>query len=161
MCLRYRSSWLIRNLPQIYRHLVQHLIQRQLAKSLVATSDVAKLYRSVTSKAHVELVSQFLKFGVPLGIETFDQLLKHSLELLVPVYRSFLLFSEDGAIMRDNQIHIIAEALDVSATIIQCVWRRKHAKDVFKVLHALRLKVIEDNKVKMLNHKKFRSTQKR
>ena len=140
---------------------MQHLIQHQLAKSLVPTSEVARLYRSKTSKQHIELVNQFLKFGVPLGIDTFDQLLTHSIDMLVPVYTNFLLFEADGAIMRDNQVHVIAEALDVNATIIQCVWRRKQARATTHDLNILRQKVIAENKVKMLNHKKYRSTQKR
>ena len=156
-CFRLRHT----NDPEIYRHLVQHMIQKQLAKKLVSTSEIARLYRTVTSKEHIEQVVQFLKFGVPLNIEIFDQLLKHCLDRLVPIYRKFLLFHPDGAIIRDNQIHIIAEALDVSATIIQCVWRRKHAKARCKVLADKRDQLREENRQRILSHQRKRPVRNR
>ncbi len=140
---------------------MQHIIQKQLAKSLVPTSRVASLYRELTTQAHMDAVNQFLKFGVPLDIEVFDPLLLHGLRLLAPVFKQFLLFDAAGAFMRQHQVEVIAEALDVSATVIQGVWRRKLAANRFKVILALHQKVVADNKLKLLNHKKFRSSQKR
>lgn len=151
-CFRLRHT----NDSEIYRHLVQHMIQRQLAKKLVATSEIARLYRTVTSKEHIEQVVQFLKFGVPLNIEIFDQLLKHCLDRLVAIYRNFLLFHPDGAIIRENQIHIIADALDVSATIIQCVFRRRSAKKRCKILSDERNRVREENRQRILAHQRKR-----
>lgn len=155
-CFRLRHT----NDAEIYRHLIQHIIQKQLAKKLVQTSEIARLYRTVTSKQHIEAVVQFLKYGVPLNIEIFDQLLMHCLNCLIPVYRSFLLFHPDGAIIRDHQIAVIAEAYDVSATIIQCAIRKKIATERCKVLSVARAKIREENKQKILAHQKKRPTRK-
>jgi hypothetical protein len=154
-CFRLRAASDV----EVRRHLVQHLLQKQLAKSLVASSLVARKYRELTSAAHIESVMQFLRFGIPLSVEAFDQLLMFALRLLVPVFRNFLLFDPAGAIIRDNQIEVIAEAFDVSATVVQCMLRKRMARVRFRVLQAARMKVKEERRLQMMQHQKFRSSQ--
>jgi len=112
----------------MYKYLIQHITQKQLAKALVPQSEVARLYREVTSKEHIDLVIDFLNYGIQPSVAVFDALLKISLEKLLRVYRIFLLFEPAGAVLREQRVDIIAEAFEVSALMIQCVWRRKHAR---------------------------------
>lgn len=113
---------------QMYKYLIQHVTQKQLAKSLVSESEVARLYRTVTSKNHVDLVIDFLNFGVQPSVAVFDALLRIAIEKLFKVYRIFLLFDPAGSILREQQVEVIAEAYDVSALIIQTALRRKLAR---------------------------------
>lgn len=112
----------------MYKYLIQHVTQKQLAKSLVSESEVARLYRTVTSKNHVDLVIDFLNFGVQPSVAVFDALLRIAIEKLFKVYRIFLLFDPAGSILREQQVEVIAEAYDVSALIIQTALRRKLAR---------------------------------
>lgn len=113
----------------MYKYLIQNVTQKQLAKTLVAQSEVARLYREVTSRNHIDLVIDFLNYGVQPSVAVFDALLKIALEKLLKVYRIFLLFEPAGAVLREQRVDIIAEAFEVSALMIQCVWRRKVARD--------------------------------
>ena len=80
-----------------FRGLVQIMVQKYLAKSLVDTclSGIAKAYREVTSEEHVKSVSNFMHYGVPLTVEVFDAILLHSLHQLQGQYLLFYL--RDGA----------------------------------------------------------------
>ena len=120
----------------MFKYLVQQVTQKQLAKSLVATSEVARLYRTLTSKEHIHSVAEFLKFGLQPNVVVFDALLKHALEKLLKVYRIFLLFEPAGYLLREQRMDIIAEAFDVSATIIQTALRRKFARKRVAIVRA-------------------------
>lgn len=111
--------------PEVYRFMVQHMIQKQLARRLTPTSDVARLYRQLTDRQHIDLVIDFLKFGAQPTVQVFDALLQHTLEHLLPLYRVFLLFAPEGRILRDNRVDIVAEAYHVAAVIVQTAVRRK------------------------------------
>jgi hypothetical protein len=47
--------------------------------------------------------------------------------------------------MRDNSIDVIAEVFNAAVTVIQYIVRKRQAWNKYKVLSAMRLKVIEDN----------------
>lgn len=117
---------------QMYRYLIQHVTQKQLAKALVSESEVARLYRQVSSEAHVDLVIDFLNYGVQPTVVVFDAMLKIALEKLHKVYRVFLLFEPAGAMLREQRMDIIAEAYDISALIIQTAVRRRLARSRVK-----------------------------
>jgi hypothetical protein len=121
----------------MYKYLVQHVTQKQLAKSLVQDSEVARLYRQVTNKAHIDLVIDFLNYGVQPSVAVFDAMLKLALEKLHKVYRIFLLFEPAGGMLREQRMDIIAEAYDVSALIIQTATRRRQARK--RVEHVIAL----------------------
>lgn len=120
----------------MYKYLVQHVTQKQLAKALVAESEVARLYRTVTNKQHIDLVIDFLNYGVQPSVAVFDAMLKLALEKLLPVYRIFLLFEPAGSMLREQRVDIIAEAYDVSALIIQTATRRRQARKRVEVVRA-------------------------
>jgi hypothetical protein len=120
----------------MYKYLVQHVTQKQLAKSLVQDSEVARLYRQVTNKAHIDLVIDFLNYGVQPSVAVFDAMLKLALEKLHKVYRIFLLFEPAGGMLREQRMDIIAEAYDVSALIIQTATRRRQARKRVEHLRA-------------------------
>jgi hypothetical protein len=101
--------------------------QKQLAKSLISESEVARLYRTVTAKNHIDMVIDFLNFGVQPSVAVFDAMLQIALEKLLKVYRRFLLFEPAGSMLREQRVDIIAEAYDVSALIIQTAVRRRQA----------------------------------
>ena len=113
---------------QMYKYLIQQVTQKQLAKALVASSEVARLYRTVTTKEHISAVVEFLNYGVQPRVAVFDAMLKLCLEKLLKVYRIFLLFEPAGSLLREQHVDIIAEAYDVSALIIQTALRRKFAR---------------------------------
>lgn len=118
----------------MYKYLIQHVVQKQLAKALVAESEVARLYRTVTSKAHIDLVVDFLNYGVQPSVVVFDAMLKIALEKLLKVYRIFLLFEPAGSMLREQRMDIIAEAYDVSALIIQTTVRRRQARKIVEIV---------------------------
>lgn len=113
----------------MYRHLVQLLIQKQLAKKLVSTSIVASQYRKLTSSNHIDAVAQYLKSGARLGVEVFDELLHYGLNLLLPVYKKFVLNNKYNVLVHKH-LEIMNEIYDVYATVIQCQFRRFHAINV-------------------------------
>jgi hypothetical protein len=108
--------------PDIFRHFVQTLIQKQLAKSLLKTSDVARLYRHVTSPEHISAVVTFLKEGISVSVEAFDEMLFHCMRVLVPAFAIFLL-RHGGAGMRENSPEVTAQALHGYAVCVQVRWR--------------------------------------
>jgi len=129
----------------MYKYLIQNVTQKQLAKALVPQSEVARLYREVTSRNHIDLVIDFLNYGVQPSVAVFDALLKIALEKLLKVYRIFLLFEPAGAVLREQRVDIIAEAYEVSALMIQCVWRRKVARDRAEVRRVTRRELEEEH----------------
>lgn len=124
LCFRLRSC----DEPQVYRYLTQYMVQRLLAKRLVKESELARIYRSLTTREHVMLVVDFLKYGQHPTVEVFDAALEHVLVRLLPLYRVFLLFDPAGCMLRETSTDLIAEAYDVSATIIQTAYRRVLAR---------------------------------
>jgi hypothetical protein len=135
--------------------MIQQVTQKQLAKTLVATSEVARRYRAVTAKEHISAVVEFLNYGVQPDVAVFDALLQYALEKLLKVYRIFLLFDPAGYLLREQRMDIIAEAYDVSAQIIQCAARRKMARRFVAGVRArhqevLDRKAAESAKKKML-----------
>lgn len=124
LCFRLRCC----DEPQVYRYLTQYMVQRLLAKKLVKESELARIYRSLTTKEHVMLVVDFLKYGQHPTVEAFDATLEHVLVHLLPLYRVFLLFDPAGCMLRETSTDLIAEAYDVSATIIQTAYRRVLAR---------------------------------
>ena len=110
---------------QVYRYLIQDLVQKQLAKKLIPISEMAQLYRDLTSPEHIRLVVDYLKYGAQPTVEVFDALLQYALEKLVVVYRVFLLYAPQGELLRATKVEVISEAFYTSALIIQTAWRRK------------------------------------
>lgn len=124
LCFRLRSC----DEPQVYRYLTQYMVQKLLAKRLVKESELARTYRSLTTREHVMSVVDFLKFGQHPTVEVFDATLEYVLVRLLPLYRMFLLFDPAGCMLRETSTDLIAEAYDVSATIIQTAYRRVLAR---------------------------------
>lgn len=122
-CFRLRSC----DSPEIYRHLVQTLIQKHLAKALVKTSDVARLYRQVTPPEHIHAVLAFLKQGISVTVDVFDDMLYHALRVLAPAFKIFYL-RHGAAGMRDHFVDNTAKALHCCSIIIQLCWRSKLAR---------------------------------
>ena len=141
----------------MYKYLIQHVTQKQLAKALVNESEVARLYRSVTSKAHIDLVIDFLNYGVQPSVAVFDAILKLALEKLHKVYRIFLLFEPAGSMLREQRVDIIAEAYDVSALIIQTAMRRRLASKAVNVRREEK-RAIEAKRMEEVNQKKKRAS---
>jgi hypothetical protein len=147
LCFRLRVC----DSVEIFRHLVQTLIQKQLAKSLVKSSDVARLYRQVTPPEHLHAVLLFLKEGVSVGPEVFDDMLFHCLKVLVPAFMIFYL-RHGGAGIKDVYIDNTAQAMHSLAIVVQQVWRCKLARlrvqrKKVNVLEALRLKLEEEQRL--------------
>lgn len=140
----------------MYKYLIQNVTQKQLAKSLVAQSEVARLYRVVTSKNHIDLVIDFLNYGVQPSVAVFDALLKIALEKLLKVYRIFLLFDPAGALLREQRVDIIAEAYEVSALMVQCALRRKFARSKVALVRAAK-KQADDMRAYTLELKRKRA----
>ena len=122
-CFRLRSC----DSPEIYRHLVQTLIQKHLAKALVKSSDVARLYRQVTPPEHIRSVLGFLKEGISVTVDVFDDMLYHALRVLAPAFKIFYL-RHGAAGMRDHFVDNTAKALHCCSIIIQLCWRCKLAR---------------------------------
>lgn len=147
LCFRLRVC----DSVEIFRHLVQTLIQKQLAKSLVKSSDVARLYRQVTPPERLHAVLLFLKEGVSVGPEVFDDMLFHCLKVLVPAFMIFYL-RHGGAGIKDVYIDNTAQAMHSLAIVVQQVWRCKLARLRVQrkrdnVLEALRLKLEEEQRL--------------
>ena len=122
-CFRLRAC----DSPDIYRHLVQTLIQKHLAKALVRTSDVARLYRQVTPPEHIQAVLAFLKQGISVTVEVFDDMLFHALRVLVPAYKIFFL-RLGGAGMREIRTDAAALGMHSLCIVVQLAWRCKLAR---------------------------------
>lgn len=124
---------------EIYRYFIQTLIQKYLAKSLVGTSELAKKFRQITPADKIEAVIDFLHNGVPLDIRVFDDIVYHALHVLVGAYRRFLCHSDGGKVLRDNALEVMAIATNLAATMIQCLFRKRYAKErVSKLLRKKR-----------------------
>src|SRR5690242_10517855 len=118
---------------------------------MTSQSDVSRLYRSITSQTHIDSVVRFIKFGVPINIEAFDAMLKYSIDLLTPVYTTFLLHVPEGSVIRENVPELMAEIFDISTAIIQCAWRRKGARlKVKRILKAIQDSIEEVERQKFL-----------
>jgi hypothetical protein len=108
--------------------MVQAAVQQQLAKRLIPTSELASLFRTLTSKTHLDMMHDFTSYSIEPSVQVFDALLAHCLRRLLPVYRIFLLFEPAGNMLREQKVDVIAEAYDVSATIVQCKVRQRVAR---------------------------------
>ena len=106
---------------------MKYLIQKQLSKSQIHRSEVAKLYRELTDQNSINAVVEFLKNGAYLSVDAFDQLLYHCMEVLLPLYEQFLLREPLGDIVRENCHSLMSELYNTSALIIQNAARRKLA----------------------------------
>ncbi|KAJ1417901.1 hypothetical protein B484DRAFT_400669, partial [Ochromonadaceae sp. CCMP2298] len=115
---------------QVFRYMVQQAVQKQLAQSLVPTSELASLFRTLTKKEDLDSMKDFTSYSLLPSVQVFDALLAHCLQKLLPVYRIFLLFEPAGSILRERDV--IAEAYDVSATIVQCKQRQRVAREVLR-----------------------------
>jgi hypothetical protein len=119
---------------EVYRHFVQRILQKCLAKSLVSKLEIAKRFRQITSEKKIASVVDFLHNATPLDIVVFDDLLFLTLKQLVPTYRQFLVHAPAGQIIRDSVESVISTSLNVAATMMQCLFRRRHAKIVVVAL---------------------------
>merc|ERR1711918_41684 len=72
-----------------------------------------------TSQDNIESVVNFLRFQRPVTVAAFDELLIVAIKMLSPFYEKFLLWSEEGAVVRNNCSQIMADIYDANATAIQ------------------------------------------
>ena len=130
LCFRLRTV----DSPETYRHLIQHMVQKFLAKSLVDSSPLAKKYRKVTSEEHINAVAQFLHYGLPCGIEVFDSILFYCLKHLGSEYLFFFL-RDGGAGLRDRKPEDMSDALNALVQRVQIPFRVKAAKLKIRNIH--------------------------
>jgi hypothetical protein len=107
--------------------LVQYVIQKCLAKSLVHKSPLAELFREKTSKESIDLILAFINNGSSLDIRVFDEIIYYSLQLLSSCYRYFLIHSVMGQVLHHHYSELISEGHFVSASMIQCLYRKNKA----------------------------------
>jgi hypothetical protein len=113
----------------VYRLLVQYILQKCLSKALVETSPLAKLFREITSADSIQSIVSFIHQGSPLDIRVFDEILYFSLLLLAPIYRYFLFLSVMGSsIIQEHSVELMAEGMDIAAILIQCFFRKWKGK---------------------------------
>jgi hypothetical protein len=125
MCFRLRTI----NNGEAFRHIVQELIQRFLAMSLVDTCEIAKVYRGITSEEHLKAVASFLHFGLPVGIEVFDAILFHSIKVLGNSKEYLYFYMRDGACgLRDRNPDETLQCFNALVTKIQVYARMKLAR---------------------------------
>ena len=116
MCFRLRTI----NNNDTYRHIIQELVQKFLAMSLVDTCEIAKVYRGITSDEHMKAVSTFLHFGLPVGIEVFDAILFHSIKVLGNSKEYLFFYMRDGgAGLRERNTSDTLACFHALATKIQ------------------------------------------
>ena len=116
LCLRLRDAID----EDLFRQLVQIIVQKYLARSLVdsKTCAIARVYREVTPEEDMKKVSAFMHHGVPITAEIFDAILLHCLQELAPQYLLFYL--RDGAAgYRNNNIKRTAAAFNALVTRLQ------------------------------------------
>lgn len=116
LCLRLRDAID----EDLFRQLVQIIVQKYLAMSLVdsETCAIARVYREVTPEEDMKKVSAFMHHGVPITAEIFDAILLHCLQELAPQYLLFYL--RDGAAgYRNNNIKRTAAAFNALVTRLQ------------------------------------------
>lgn len=114
LCLRLRDCID----DDLFRQIVQIMVQKYLAKSMVDTCAIAKAYRLVTSEEDMKKVSGFMHHGVPITAEVFDAILLFCLGQLAPQYLLFYL--RDGAAgYRNNNIKKTADAFNALVTRLQ------------------------------------------
>ena len=112
---------------EIYRHLVQHLIQKELSKSLVKVSDVARVFRETTDASDLKNITQFLQHGIPVKIDVFDKMMLRSMQFLLPEYTAFM-YGTGGMYLQKNVPDIGAEFCCINCIIIQSAVRRYLSK---------------------------------
>lgn len=114
LCLRLRDAID----DELFRQIVQIMVQKYLAKSMVDTCAIAKAYREVTSEEDLKKVSAFMHHGIPITAEIFDAILLHCLKELAPQYLLFYL--RDGAAgYRNNNIKKTTAAFNAVVTRLQ------------------------------------------
>lgn len=108
----------------VQRHFVQHIMQHFLSKKMVKTSALAYHFRRLTAKKVILQLLAYLHRGTEMNvIATFDPLVNHCLQCVLPAYRRYLLHDNDvtsEVVMMEQ----VAEVMDVAATIIQTAIRR-------------------------------------
>jgi hypothetical protein len=131
-CFRLRNS----DNMTVTRHIVQQMIQKCIGKAMATTSDVAKVYRNITHQDDMRAILAFIQEGVPVGIESFDALLFHSLQVLLPEFKRFLYGVGGTVILRKNVVELDIEFIHVNVLLIQTYWRRHKAYvRIKKMLH--------------------------
>jgi hypothetical protein len=124
---------------EIYRYFIQYILQKYLAKNLVAANvEIAKKFRQLTSEHKIESIIDFLHNGTPLDMEVFDDILFFTLKHLCPTYRYFLLHSQSGEIVRTCASEISTTAMHVAVTMMQCMFRKNHSRMIVKAKRAER-----------------------
>lgn len=108
---------------EIYRHLVQHLIQKELSKSLVKVSDVARVFRETTDALDLKNITQFMQHGIPVKVDVFDKMMLWTMQFLLPEYTTFM-HGSGGIYLQKNVPDIGAEFYSINCTLIQCAIRR-------------------------------------
>lgn len=139
------SSIYIVVLVQVFRQILQHIMQKQISKNLASTSRLARAYQSLLQSNHShgngdgrggvgrtdeDRLVDFIRFGDKLNVlPLLDGLLQHALTELAPVYREFALRSSEGSLLRAvDDGALSAYAMDAAAVSIQCLARRRRAK---------------------------------
>lgn len=102
-------------------------MQHQLSKSLVSSSEIARLYHE-DADGMKEAVEKYIKYGWTVHADIFDKLLRCALLALVPAYKKYF-YSVHGKMLRDSQPHA-EDVPETSVTVIQSVMRMKIAKSV-------------------------------
>ncbi len=128
---------------EVYRYFIQRIIQKYLAKNLVVKLDIAKKFRQLTSQNKIEAILDFLHNGTPLDMEVFDEILYFTLKQLCSTYQYFLIHSQSGVILRECAQDIANTACHVAVTMIQCIFRRNHARLIVKARKAERAARLE------------------
>jgi hypothetical protein len=125
--LDYSFRMRVTDEEDVYRFLVQYVIQKCLSKTMVATSPLAKLFREITPAESIQSIVAFINQGKPLDIRVFDEILFYCLQLLTPIYRFFLYHSVMSQVLHDQSVDLIAEGCDVAVVLIQCLVRKRLA----------------------------------
>jgi len=136
LCFRLRTV----NNADTYRHIIQEMVQKYLALSLVSTCEIAKIFRAITPEEQVKEVSGFLQFGLSITVEVFDEILFHSLKVLgnSGEYRFFYM-RDGGAGLRDKRPEDTIQCFHALAIKIQVKMRIKLARNKIKRIVAANL----------------------
>lgn len=147
----------------IFNHLVRHLFQRQLAKRLMHTSELARAYHEETPDAEKNAVEEYISLGYHIGPMVFDTTLRTALLALTREFKNFF-YSEKGLILREHFMDAEAVAADVNATMIQNIFRIRIANRVKEKMKLLvkrkhekleQVEKIEEEKLKKRNQNLF------
>ncbi len=125
MCFRLRTV----NNVDVYRLIVQEMVQKYLALSIIETCEIAKVYRKITSEDNLKAVASFLQFGLPISVDVFDEILFHSIKVLgnSGEFRFFYL-RDGGAGLRDRHPEDTVQCFNAIATKLQIPFRTKLAR---------------------------------